>query len=663
MLLQATGISKTFVDQTVLDLIQLEIRAGEHIGLVGPNGAGKSTLLRILTGEMSQDSGSIDIGPRVRIGYVQQHAKFPEGATVWSEACKAAGELTQLVARSEEISHQLAAASEPAQHASLMDQFDKLQAEILLHDAYHWENQVQRVLEGMGFAKEVWEMPIEKLSGGQRNRLLLACVLIGQPDLLILDEPNNHIDVETTEWLEETLSECQSAILVVSHDRYFLDKVAQQVLELIDGKIEKFRGNYSAYVKQKAERLEVQKRTYEKQQEEIDRLEDFVRKNHYGQKAVQAEDRRKKLERIERIERPREISIPRFQFPEATRTGDLVLRCDKASKAYPNLNLFSRLTFQIQRGERWAILGSNGAGKTTLLRCMLGREEFDEGKSEFGTGVKIGYFDQLLAQLALDTTPMEAVRVPHKDRNDLERRNILATFGIQGDLALKPLRTLSGGERNRTMLALLAAMESNFLILDEPTNHLDLWSREALESAIRGFDGTVLLVTHDRYLVNAVADHILVMREGETSIVQGNYEDYRHWIREGLAINDRSKNWIDQSSGGRGARQASGAQADGNGSGSGKKAQAEKVPSSASSSSATSSGPKKRRFPYRKPEQLENDITEHEALLAKMQEDMLSPEILRDGLKAKKLHQDIEAAEAKLLQLYEHYEEALELNG
>ncbi len=234
---------------------------------------------------------------------------------------------------------------------------------------------------------------------------------------------------------------------------------------------------------------------------------------------------------------------PRFQFPEATRTGDIVLRCDKASKGFGSLKLFDRLQFQIERGERWAILGSNGAGKTTLLRCLLGTESLDQGVVEQGAGVKIGYFDQLLSQLSLDDTPVEAIRVPHRERIDLERRNILATFGIQGDLATKPLRLLSGGERNRTMLALLAALEANFLILDEPTNHLDLWSREALESALRSFGGTVLLVTHDRYLVNAVADHILVLRDGKASVVQGNYEDYRHWIKEGLAIDDRGGVW------------------------------------------------------------------------------------------------------------------------
>lgn len=644
MLLQIQGVSKTFEDRTVLDSVDLELRAGEHVALVGPNGAGKSTLLKILTGELSPDSGTIGIGPKVKVGYVQQHVKFPQGATVWSEACRAAGDLTQLVSRSEELTARLAESTEGKEHQSLMEQFDKLQVEIHQRDAYNWEHQVHRVLEGMGFDRPMWPMAIEKLSGGQRNRLLLACVLIGQPDLLILDEPNNHIDVETTEWLEQTLAASSSAILVVSHDRYFLDCVAQQVLELVDGKIDRFKGNYTAYVRQKSERLEVQRRTYERQQQEIEKLEDFVRRNHAGQKSIQAEDRRKKLERIERVERPREIVTPRFHFPESTRTGDLVLRCDKASKAYGSLRLFQRLHFQIERGDRWAILGSNGAGKTTLLRCLLGNEPFDDGKVELGSGVKIGYFDQLLSHLQLDSTPVEAIRVAHKDRNDLERRNILASFGIQGDMALKPLKLLSGGERNRTMLALLAALEANFLILDEPTNHLDLWSREALETAIRNFDGTVLLVTHDRYLVNAVADHILILRGGEASVIHGNYEDYRHWIREGLAIQDRGGAWGTTASRAPDSKSTA-------------------KPSADAKSSSTPTEKKKRKFPYRKPEQLEAEILDVEMKLGQMQAEIMQPEVLRDGPRIKQLHNAIQETELQLQTLYEHYEEALELNG
>jgi len=637
----------------VLDGIDLELRRGDHVALVGPNGAGKSSLLNILTGQLAPDAGDVQIAPRATIGYVRQHQEFPQGATIWSEACRAAGRFSQLIAESEALAESVASSTDPQVRDQQLQRLDRLQAEIQQCDAYQWQVQVERVLMGMGFPVDLWHAPIERLSGGQRNRLLLACVLIGQPDLLILDEPSNHLDVETTEWLEQALAASSSAVLVVSHDRYFLDCVATSVWELLDGSIDRFVGNYSAYVQQKAMRLEVQRRTFDKQREEVEKLEDFIRRHHAGQKSTQAEDRRKKLERIELVDAPREIHTPRFRFPEATRTGDIVLRCDKAAKAFGPHSLFSRLSFQILRGQRWAILGSNGAGKTTLLKCLLGKEPLDQGAVELGANVRVGYFDQLLQQLDLTTTPLEAIRVPHADRNDLERRNMLARFGIAGELASKPLGQLSGGERNRTMLALLASLDANFLILDEPTNHLDLWSREALEQAICEFSGTVLLVTHDRYLVNATAQHVLVLRGGQASIVQGNYEDYRHWIKEGLAIEDRGAAWGDRTKGSGGG--AGGASA-------GRKSNDGRGVTKPETPQGSNPPTRKRKFPYCKPQVLEKEILATEEAIATAHIDMTDPDQLRDGAAMKRLVARMEELEQKLEQLYLHYEEALELN-
>jgi ATP-binding cassette subfamily F protein 3 len=653
VILQVRGLSKTFAERTVLDGIDLELRRGDHVALVGPNGAGKSSLLNILTGQLAPDAGEVQIAPRATIGYVKQHQEFPQGATVWSEACRAAGRFSQLIAESEALADAVASSTDPKVRDQQLQRLDRLQAEIQQCDAYQWQVQVERVLMGMGFPVDLWHAPIERLSGGQRNRLLLACVLIGQPDLLILDEPSNHLDVETTEWLEQALAASSSAVLVVSHDRYFLDCVATSVWELLEGSIDRFVGNYSAYVQQKAMRLEVQRRTFDKQREEVEKLEDFIRRHHAGQKSTQAEDRRKKLERIELVDAPREIQTPRFRFPEATRTGDIVLRCDKAAKAFGAHSLFSRLSFQILRGQRWAILGSNGAGKTTLLKCLLGKESLDQGAVELGANVRVGYFDQLLQQLDLTTTPLEAIRVPHADRNDLERRNMLARFGIAGELASKSLGQLSGGERNRTMLALLASLDANFLILDEPTNHLDLWSREALEQAICEFSGTVLLVTHDRYLVNATAQHVLVLRGGQASIVQGNYEDYRHWIKEGLAIEDRGAAWGDRTKGSGGG--ATGASA-------GRKSSDSRGAAKSENAQGSSPPARKRKFPYCKPQVLEKEIMATEEAIAAAHTDMTNPDQLRDGVAMKRLVARMEELEQKLEQLYLHYEEALELN-
>jgi ATP-binding cassette, subfamily F, member 3 len=638
--LSAQSLSKTYGDKTILDGACVEIRADDRLALVGPNGAGKTTLLRILTGEQGPDGGDLEVSGGIRIGYVKQHAHFPPEATVWSESTAALGDVPALVPASEKIAEQLSIFTEGDEHDRLLVEYEKLQSQILLTDAYNWRHRVERVLQGLGFSPVDYDKSTSKLSGGQQNRLMLACVLLSKPELLILDEPNNHLDVESTEWLEDTLSSWVGAVLVVSHDRYFLDKVANGVLELIDGQIDRFKGNYSAYVSQKELRLEVQRRTFEKQREEIEKLEDFIRRNHAAQKATQAEDRRKKLERIELVQRPREIHTPKFHFPPVTRCGDIVLRVEQLCKAFDK-PLLDRVHFQIQRGERWAVVGSNGAGKTTLLRCLLGDVKPDSGAISFGTGVKVGYFDQLVRGLDLELPPMEAVRVPHKDLVDLDRRNLLASFGLAGEVVNKPLKTLSGGERNRTLLAYLSALDPNFLIMDEPTNHLDLWSREALEVAFRAYQGTILMVTHDRYLVNRVADHILVLRGGKSSIIPGNYDDYRHWLSQGMAISDRGSVAMNST------KTANGTSND---------------KTAANKNAPAQTAKRKRKFPYRKVEQLEADIMTAEEKLQSLQDQMLDPQVLRDGRRVKELQQEIAQSQQTLTQLYEHYEEAVELN-
>lgn len=647
VLLSADGISKTYGDHTILDGVALEIRSGNHFALVGPNGTGKTTLLRILTGELPADAGSVQLPSGASVGYLQQHPTFAETDTVWSVAASAVGDVAELARHSEEIAQRLSQASDPKEHERLLEQFDRLQAKLQHTDAYFWEHRVERILQGLGFAPSWYERHARLLSGGQQNRLMLACLLLAEPDLMILDEPNNHLDIESTEWLEEMLADWPGAFLLVSHDRFFLDQVTTEVLELVDGKLDQFRGNYTAYVKQKAERLEVQRRTFERQQEEIAKLEEFIRKHHAGQKSTQAEDRRKKLDRIEPVDRPREIPTPKFRFPAAARCGDIVLRCQGLKKGFDRI-LFERLSMQIERGERWAILGSNGSGKSTLLKCLMGELAPDDGTVNIGTNVRIGYFDQLLARLDMDSTPLEAIRVAHRDLVDKDRRDILAAFGLAGEVVTKPLRMLSGGERNRTMLAWLSALEANFLILDEPTNHLDLWSRQALEEAVRQFDGTVLLVTHDRYLVNAIADHLLVLRDGKISQIVGNYDAYRHWLREGLAIADRGT----VASVSRGA--ASDATAAGH--------KQNRINAGGLQTSDAKNNKRKRRFPYRKVGDLEVDIATAEGKLVDLQRQMTDPVVLRDGLRAKGVHQELIDLEGRLLELYEHYEEACELN-
>lgn len=650
VLLSASRISKRYGDRDILEETNLEIRSGDHIALVGPNGVGKTTLLKILTGQLSSDTGTVELPSRGTIGYLEQHPEFAPHQTVWSVAADAIGDISRLTIEAEQVAEELAKDTDPIRHEQLLEHYDRLQAKLHQQDAYNWEHRVERVLQGLGFSPDWNDRPAQKLSGGQQNRLMLASLLLQQPDLMILDEPNNHLDIESTEWLEDTLNAWPGAFLLVSHDRFFLDQTANVVLELVDSRIDRFKGNYSAYVRQKSERLEVQRRTHERQQEEIAKLEEFVRKHHYGQKSTQAKDRSKKLERIELVERPREIHTPRFRFPPATRTGDIVIRATGLSKAFDR-PLFDRLSFQIERGERWAILGSNGSGKSTLLKCLLGESTLDRGTVELGANLRIGYFDQLLSKLDPDTTAAEAVRVPHRDLDDRARRDLLGAFGLSGEIVLKPLKQLSGGERNRVMLACLSAQEANVLILDEPTNHLDLWSRHALEEALLSYDGTVILVTHDRYLVNAVADHLLVLRGGTASNIVGNYDTYKHWLKEGLAIADRGS--VGQAAK---DRPVAGGSKPANDSSSNSRDLGD------NSAANSTSVKRKRKYPYRKVPQIEQDIAVVEAHIDAIHHDMMQPEILRDGRRVKQLQEELASLEAQLLQLYEHYEEACELN-
>ncbi|HEX4149060.1 MAG TPA: ABC-F family ATP-binding cassette domain-containing protein, partial [Pirellulales bacterium] len=487
-----------------------------------------------------------------------------------------------------------------------------------------------RVLDGLGFARASFDRPAAVLSGGQQNRLLLAKLLLRDPDLLLLDEPSNHLDIDATAWLENFLAESRQAMIVVSHDRYFLDRVTGGILELYRGEIDRYSGNFSAYWEQKAERAKVQARTFEKQQTEIAKTEDFIRRNHYGQKHTQAEDRRKKLERIERVKPPRQIVGPAMGFPPADRTGDIVLRVEQLAKSYDR-PLFAGVTFDVLRGQRWGILGANGTGKTTLLRCIVGEQAADAGRAVLGSGVRVGYYDQMLSGLDEELSVVEAIRPSGKEFNEPERRQLLARFGLQGEAVFQPVASLSGGERSRAALAQLAADDANFLVLDEPTNHLDLWACDSLERSLNQFDGTLVFVSHDRYFLNRVADHLLIVEPDRFRVVEGDYDTYE-FARQQAALEPAEK---------RSPEPAKAAAKGGR-----------EKPAKA-----------KRRFPYRKVADLEAEIFERESRVATLHAALVAPDVLRDGRKVKEVQAQLDAEQAALRTLYEHWEEASELNS
>ncbi|HEV3024475.1 MAG TPA: ABC-F family ATP-binding cassette domain-containing protein, partial [Pirellulales bacterium] len=612
------------------------------------------TLLKILAGSEEANSGSVEPHPTTRIEYLEQQPQWTPGRTLWDEALSALDELTALAREAEAVAHALASADE-RQRSQLGKRYDRLQHELSQRGGYQLDHKIERVLDGLGFERASFQRSIERLSGGQQNRLMLARLLLREPDLMLLDEPSNHLDIEATEWLESFLAETPQAVLVVSHDRYFLDKVTNRTLELFQGSVDDYTGNFSAYWSQKAERLKVQSRTFAKQNELIAKTEDFIRRNHYGQKSAQAKDREKKLARIERVKPPREIAAPPMGFRPAERTADVVLRVEGLAKGYDR-PLFAELTFEIERGGRWGILGPNGCGKTTLLRCLIGRETPDLGRVSLGTGVRIGYYDQLLSGLDDGQPVVEAIRPPGKEFNEPQRRSHLARFGIVGEAVFQTVGSLSGGERSRAALARLAAADANFLVLDEPTNHLDLWACDALERSLNEFDGTVLFVSHDRYFLNRVADHLLVVEPGRFRVVDGNYDTYLHFVRQGLAGAGTGKTQRVASPGDAASELASSAPL----------RQAGKIQKTANTPAKKTADekPAKRvwRFAYRKVAEIEAEVFERESRIGEIHAELALPEVLRDGRRVRALQTELAEQEASLRTLYEHWEEAAERN-
>jgi ATP-binding cassette subfamily F protein 3 len=646
--LQLDGIQKHFGPEPVLDGVTFDLRPGERVGLVGPNGTGKTTLLRILAGKEEADGGSITKHPSLHLGYLEQQPDWAPGRTLIDEARSA---LAGLVAMQEElvsVAEELGRCDDPVEHKRLADRYDHLQHEIERADAYNLDHKIERVLEGLRFRRESFNQPVELLSGGEQNRLMLAKLLLAEPNVMLLDEPSNHLDIEATEWLEAFLAESAAAMILVSHDRYFLDRVTNRTLELFQGTVDSYTGNFSEYWTQKAERLLVAERTYEKQQIEIEKAKEFIRRNHYGQKHQQAEDRRKKLERIELVAVPRKIALPPMGFPPASRSGDIVVRAEELAKSFER-PLFKDVELQIVRGERWGLIGPNGCGKSTLLRCLLAEQTPDKGKVQIGTGVSIGYFDQHLSGVSDDDDVVDSIRPTHKQFLTQQRRDLLGRFGISGDTQLQKVGKLSGGERNRVALARLAAADANFLVLDEPTNHLDLWARDALERALTDFDGTVLFVSHDRYFVNRVADHLIIFEPGGVRVIEGNYEAYQLFLKSKAENDEAEPAQTSKSQAKQHAKpaHASAAKADGTANGDG---------------AAHGNKTKKRRFPYRKVADIEADIFQRESRIEQLNEEMGDQATYRDGGRVRAIKQELAEQQSALKKLYEHWEEATEMN-
>jgi ATP-binding cassette subfamily F protein 3 len=627
--------------------VEFELHAGERLGLVGPNGAGKTTLLRVLAGLDYPDSGRVQHHAGARVGLLEQQAHFPSEWSVYQVAQSGLDELLAAQRQFEQVANELANCTDEERRRQLSAQYDRLHELLRHHNAYQLDHQIEAVLTGLGFTPDDYHRPAATLSGGQQRRLLLARLLLSAPDVLLLDEPSNHLDIHMTRWLEEYLVRQAEGMVIVSHDRYFLNRVATRMLELHQRRITSYPGNYDQYVRLRQERYQRQLKEYEAQQEFIARQQEYIRRVHYGQLARQAQSRAKVLEKLERLEKPVLPDMPRIRFREVPRCGDVVVRAENLGKRYGERVLFRHLNLELPRGKRLGILGPNGCGKSTLLRILIGQEPPSEGHVELGHRVVIGYLDQQLAVLNPEQTVLQAVR-PADDPNMTEQalRDLLGSFGLSGERVEQPVGSLSGGERSRAALARLTLQRANLLVLDEPTNHLDIWACDALEEALRTFDGSVIVVSHDRYFLNRVVDMLIVFDQGGTEVVYGNYDLYES-LRQSrqLATKCGEQTTTQAPLSSRSSRQLTTTEGEG-------------TPRSSSNKPR-----RKRRFPYRKVADIEADIAAAESHLAELEAALQNPDLYRDAGRVRSTLQQIEQLKATLTQLYEHWEEAVELNG
>ncbi len=535
-LLAVENLTKSFGAELIFSGVSFRVDASDRIGLVGPNGAGKSTLLDIIAGRQEADGGSLGGARALRIGYLTQTAGFVPTRTLREEMAQVFVEVRGWEQELQTLAGRMASPEsfESAdEYERLLERYAALQERFEHAGGYTIESRIDQVLDGLGFTKEQQALPATLLSGGQQTRAALGKLLLQEPDLLLLDEPTNHLDLAALEWLEEYLSGWPGAIIIVAHDRYFLDRVVNRVIEMAFGRIEEYPGNYTRYLSLRAERLDRRRKEYEEQQEYIARTEEFIRRYKAGQRSKEARGRQTLLNRMERVERPQDFQEMHFSLGKQVESGQVVLSMQRLLVGYPSNGaaaarnvLVSVPDMEVQRGERIGMLGENGSGKTTLLRTIIKQLEPLEGKVALGHNVLVGYYAQTHDELDPNKAVLDEIRhtSPFSEES---ARTFLGRFLFSGDDVYKPVSALSGGERSRLALAKLTLLGANFLVLDEPTNHLDLPSRQFLEEVLGTYDGTLLFVSHDRYFVDALATRVWMVQDGTLLNHPGNYTDYR----------------------------------------------------------------------------------------------------------------------------------------
>ncbi|EHP8496068.1 ATP-binding cassette domain-containing protein [Listeria monocytogenes] len=647
ILLQVQQISKFFGAEVILDNIKLEVKTGDRIALVGRNGAGKSTLLKIIAGKMSYDGGTISKPKSVEIGYLAQNTGLESSKTIWDEMLSVFDSLRKMEADLRKMELRLGEPelyNDPEKYQALMTDYDTLQHTFKEIGGYTYEAEIRSVLNGLRFYPEDYEVEIASLSGGQKTRLALAKLLLAKQDILVLDEPTNHLDIETLAWLETYLQNYHGSLLIVSHDRYFLDKVVNQVYEISRTKIDHYKGNYSSFVSQKQVKLEQMWKEFDKQQKQIAKLEDFVARNIVRASTTKrAQSRRKQLEKMDVLGRPQgDEKAAHFGFQFEKQTGKDVLMVDQLSIGYAkDKRIASNLTFEMKRQDSLALVGPNGIGKSTLLKTLIRDIPALSGEFHFGAGVKIGYYDQEQAKLTSNKTVLMELWDDYPELNEVNVRTTLGNFLFSDDDVLKNVQSLSGGEKARLALAKLTLLEANVLILDEPTNHLDIESKEVLEAALIDFEGTILFVSHDRYFINRIASKIVELAPEKATVFLGDYDYYQEKLAEAkelarLDAEDRRK-------------------------------KGEQVEATASVRKLNYQEEKEQqkllRQRKRKLEEVEKSMETTDEKIAELERQLTNPEVFQDHEKALEITQELDAVKAtgeKLMEEWETLSEELE---
>ena len=537
IMLSCNNVSKSFGVETILENISFSVNEGDKIGIVGVNGTGKTTLFKVITGILPHDRGEIFISKNCRLGYLEQNTNFYSEKTIYDEVVSVFSDLIGAEEELRSLEHQIASLSDKGassgdQLKKTMDTYGKKYEEFEKNNGYAYKSEVRGTLKGLGFSDEEMDKPVNVLSGGEKTRVLLAKLLLSKPSLLLLDEPTNHLDADAIEWLEGFLRSYEETIMIISHDRYFLDQSVNRIFEMENKHLTTYNGNYTDYQKQARVNREIRLRQYENQQRDIKKQEESIeRLKAYGREKhlKRARSKEKMLDKVDRLEKPQELrKKARFNFVLRHHSGNDVLKVQGLAKSFDDRKLFEGVDFDLYRGEKVALIGPNGVGKSTLFKIIMGYESQDQGGFKLGQGVDVSYFNQEQKSLNLENTIIDEVWDDNPHMTQTEVRNLLGAFLFEGEDVFKSIRSLSGGERARVAILKLILSRSNLLLLDEPTNHLDIDSKEVLEDALKEYEGTLLTISHDRYFLNTVVDRILVLKPDGVEEYLGNYEYYQN---------------------------------------------------------------------------------------------------------------------------------------